>query len=305
MKLLSKIGLCMSAAIVTPIAVVGAFYFASLVGLVVVMPIRWFNDDLYNALVRFGPALGGFPLPLMLFAVGALAWWIGWRVANTRKRERKGKSLLQNFFADRKRWIIGLSLVALFLTGETVKNYINYDKRFHKANRLATGYVVEVDPGEPEGTEPSSHYEFKVNGVTYDGWAEDKLPEGEQILIRYNSSNPKFSHAQDDHRAFVNYNFYVFFLLVFVLAALAFFIRHRKPNVPYGFDETRSMTLPVEKAFPLPKDPPSRPDKKRTLLGLWRLRPGETLEQFKKRAVTALSETGYLKIGGIDTNKEP
>src|SRR5205814_10117357 len=56
--------------------------------------------------------------------------------------------------------------------------------------------------GQWDRSPPSSHYQFQVNGITYDGWIEDELSEGEEILIRYNSSDPKFNHAQDDHAIF-------------------------------------------------------------------------------------------------------
>src|SRR5262249_53368613 len=124
---------------------------------------------------------------------------------------------------------------------ETAKNYINYDKQFHRADRLATGHVVEFDPGEPPsgagedadpGTPPSSHYQFEVNGITYDGWMEDELQEGEQIVICYNASDPKFNHAQDDHTTFRDYNKDEFLLLMLVLAAFAWVIWRRKPDEP-------------------------------------------------------------------------
>jgi hypothetical protein len=37
------------------------------------------------------------------------------------------------------------------------------------------------------------------------------------------------------------------------------------------------------KLFPLPKDPPSRQDEKRTCLGLWKQEPLETTDQFAER----------------------
>jgi len=187
-------------------------------------------------------------LPVIVIAIGCLAIWVSARIANSWKRERERaieldeeKGRLQNFLADRKRWIIGLSLVALFLTGETAKNYIKYDKEFHKADRLTTGRIVEVDPGEPAsgagedadpGRPPSSHYQFQVNGVTRDGWIKDELPNGEEVVICYNASDPKFNHAQDDHTTFRGYNENTNILLMLVIAALAYVICHRKPDEP-------------------------------------------------------------------------
>jgi hypothetical protein len=213
----------------------------------VLWPISFFNEDLTDSLFGFGPAFGNFKVPVIVVVIGCLAIWIGVRVTNRWKREREraieldeGKARVQNFLADRKRWIIGLSLVALFLMGESAKNYITYDKQFNKADRSVTGHVIESDPGTPGHAGPDgdpgdpawSHYQFKVNGITYDGGMKDELPEGEEILIRYNSSDPKFNHAQDDHTTFRDYNESVFFLLILVLAALAWFIWHRKPDEP-------------------------------------------------------------------------
>jgi hypothetical protein len=248
MKLLKKIGDFASFGVVLCVAVPLAVCVALLVGMLVLEPISWFNKELTNALFDFGPAFGKAKVPIIVVVIGFLAIWIGARVANRWKRERERaieldeeKARVQNFLADRKRWIIGLSLVALFLTGETAKNYIKYDKSFHKADRLATGHIIEVDPGEPPsgagedadpGREPSSHYQFQVNGITYDGWTRDELSEGEEILIRYNSSDPKFNHAKDDDTTFFDEERSTFFLLFIVLAALTWFIWKRKPDEP-------------------------------------------------------------------------
>jgi hypothetical protein len=149
------------------------------------------------------------------------------------------KARLEDFLANRKRWIIGLSLAALFLVYTTAQDYIKFDKQFHKADRLATAHVVEVDPGEPAsgagedadpGRLPSSRYQFQVNGVTYDGWLGDELRSGDEIVIRYNSSDPTLSHAQDDHPTFRNYNRSELFCLMVVVAALALVIWNRKPD---------------------------------------------------------------------------
>lgn len=45
------------------------------------------------------------------------------------------------------------------------------------------------------------------------------------------------------------------------------------------------MTSEQDKKFPLPKDPPSRQDKKRECLGLWKQGPLETWAQFEERVV--------------------
>jgi hypothetical protein len=115
--------------------------------------------------------------------------------------------------ASRKRWIIGLSIVSLLLAYATAADCIKHYKLFNKADLLATGNVVDVDPGEPahgtpyldggdSGEPPSSHYEFKVNGITYEGWIEDELTVGKPILVRYNSSDPSFNHAEGYDRDF-------------------------------------------------------------------------------------------------------
>jgi hypothetical protein len=122
-----------------------------------------------------------------------------------------------------RRWIIGLSIAAVILSYSFANDCITYYKGFIKANRLATGYVVEVDPGEPEsgagyekypGTPPSSHYRFTVNGKTYDGWIKDELVPGAAISVRYNSTDPKFNHALEDHSHWWDYS--SFFLLIVV-----------------------------------------------------------------------------------------
>jgi hypothetical protein len=248
MKLLRKIGDFALFAVGLCVTVPLAACVAYLVGTFALWPISLLNEDFTDSVSGFGPAFGRVKLPAIVIAIGCLAIWVGARIANSWKRERERaieldeeKGRLQNFLADRKRWIIGLSLVAFFFACETAQNYIKYDKRFHKANGLATGHIVEVDPGEPAsgagedadpGSPPSSHYQFQVSGITYDGWIEDELSEGEEILIRYNSSDPKFNHAQDDSTTFYHHNRSVFSLLMLVLAALAVVIWKRKPDEP-------------------------------------------------------------------------
>ena len=57
-----------------------------------------------------------------------------------------------------------------------------------------------------------------------------ELSEVDEILIRYNSSDPNFNHAQDDHRSFYDDTRYTIFLLIGVLTALTWFIWKRKPE---------------------------------------------------------------------------
>jgi hypothetical protein len=149
---------------------------------------------------------------------------------------------MQQDKARRKLWIIGLSIVAVWLAYEGSQECIRYYKRFNKADRVATARIVEVDPGEPAhsgtrdedgdsgdpGRPAASYYKFDVNGTTYDGWVEDELPVGKSISIQYNSLDPSFSHAQDDHADWRGTIWHSFFLLFVVLAFLAFFVRNKK-----------------------------------------------------------------------------
>jgi hypothetical protein len=247
-KLLRKIGDFALFAVGFCVAVPVAASVAYLVGVFVLWPISLFNEHLTNSLSAFAPALGKVKVPVIVIAIGCLAIWVGARVANKWKRERERaielegkKARVRNFLADRGHWIIGLSVVALLLTGETAKNYIKYDKEFHKADRLTMGHIVEVDPGEPAsgagedadpGSAPSSRYEFQISGITYNGSIKDELSEGEEILVCYNASDPKFNHAQEDHGSFYDHNKDTFFLLILVLAALAYAVWHRKPDAP-------------------------------------------------------------------------
>jgi hypothetical protein len=140
----------------------------------------------------------------------------------------------------RKRWIIGLSLLALFFAYHEVNSCVTYYKRFNKADMLVTGHVVEFDPGEPgapgdaydagdPGQPAASRYEFKVNGKTYEGWIEDELSKGEPIVVLYNSSDPNFNHAQDEHADWLRTISYPFgFLLLIVLVALVWFVRNKQ-----------------------------------------------------------------------------
>jgi len=111
----------------------------------------------------------------------------------------------------RKRWIIGTSIVAFLLACAMAEPCIRDYRRFNEADRLATGHVVDVDPGDPgepvsyadggsggPGQPPSSHYQFEVNGTTYDGRAQDELAVSETVPVRYNSSQPRFNHAEGD-----------------------------------------------------------------------------------------------------------
>ncbi len=140
---------------------------------------------------------------------------------------------------SRKRWMIGLSIVALYLAYSIANRYVEHYKWFATPDRVATANIVEVDPGEPPhdgtrdedgdsgdaGVPASSHYQFTVNGKVYDGWVSGELSVGKSLLVRYNSSDPNINHAQDDHTTFLHEEKYVLILLLFVLALLAWFIR--------------------------------------------------------------------------------
>jgi len=118
-------------------------------------------------------------------------------------------------------WKIGLWVALLisgyFLASSLVHTYMSVNK----ADRIATGYVVEVDPGEPGsydgdgGTPPSSHYQFRVGPITYDGWIEDELEVGERVLVRYNSSNPKYNHLSGMAPRWLNDAVDFVFLVIF------------------------------------------------------------------------------------------
>src|SRR5262245_61147016 len=134
MKLLKKIGNFFWSVIAACVIVPVAAAWACLAGLLVLWTISFFNETFTDALFSFGPTFGKFRVPVIVILIGCVAIWIGARVAKHWKREReraigsdKGKARLHNFLADRKRWIIGLSVAALFLTGETTKNYVKYD----------------------------------------------------------------------------------------------------------------------------------------------------------------------------------
>lgn len=168
---------------------------------------------------------------LIRFLVSRTSWMIQRRAKETQKTEREKNK------TSRKRWIIGLLILALFLAYNGVDECIRYYKRFNKADRVATGYVVESDPGTPGHSGPDgdpgdpawSHYQFKVDGKTYDGGTDYELAQGETILVRYNSSDPSFNHAQDDDRSmFQTWFGRSGFLLVIVLVFLVSVIRNRR-----------------------------------------------------------------------------
>jgi hypothetical protein len=50
------------------------------------------------------------------------------------------------------------------------------------------------------------------------------------------------------------------------------------------------MTPEKERAFPFPEEPPSKQDKKRTLVGLWKMEPLETVDEFAERVAKALRQ---------------
>jgi hypothetical protein len=137
--------------------------------------------------------------------------------------------------ASRKRWIIGLSVVALLLAYVIADDCIEHYKRFNKANRLATGHVVESDPGTPGHSGPDgdpgdpawSHYQFNVGEKVYGGSTDYELAVGETIRIRYNSSDPRFSHAEDDDTGFAKVVFVLGIALFTVLYLLVAFVRNK------------------------------------------------------------------------------
>jgi hypothetical protein len=125
---------------------------------------------------------------------------------------------------------MALSILATFLAYEGTQSCVGHYKSFNKANRLATGYVIDSEPGggsDEDYEPPSSHYQFNVSHTTYEGWVQDDLAVGEKILVRYDSSDPNFSHAQWERADWVGYSFSSFFLLGFVLLVLIPMIRHR------------------------------------------------------------------------------
>jgi len=135
------------------------------------------------------------------------------------------------------KYIIALSILATFLAYEGTQSCVGHYKSFNKANRLATGYVIDSEPGWSSGPSwdaingeyepPSSHYQFNVSHRTYEGWAQDDLAAGEKILVRYDSSDPSFSHAQGERADWEHYIFNNFVALGFVLLFLIPMIRHR------------------------------------------------------------------------------
>jgi hypothetical protein len=138
--------------------------------------------------------------------------------------------------ASRKRWMIGLSVVALLLEYVVANDCVKHYKRFKKADRSATGHVVKSDPGTPRNPEPGgdgggpawSHYQFKVGEKVYDGWLSDyEFAEGETIRVRYNSSDPRFSHVEDDDESFAKVVSVWGIFLVAVLVMLVRLVRNK------------------------------------------------------------------------------
>ena len=141
--------------------------------------------------------------------------------------------------ASRKRWIIGLSVVALLLAYVIAGDCIKHYKRFNKADRSATGHVVDSDPGTPghagldgdPGDPAWSHYQFKVGEKVYDGWTDYELAEGDTIRVRDNPSDPRFSHAEDDDTGFAKVVSVRGIALITVLAMLVSFVRNKNRAV--------------------------------------------------------------------------
>jgi hypothetical protein len=135
--------------------------------------------------------------------------------------------------ASRRRWIIGLSIVALFLARESADDCIEYYKRFNKTDRTTVAHVVEFHPGEPgsgddPGSPPWALYQFTVNGRSYDGEIKDELTVGDQVTVRYNPSDPNSNHPQYEKPNWPNKIFHSGFLLFLVLAALVYVVRHKE-----------------------------------------------------------------------------
>jgi len=155
---------------------------AAIIGIFVTDPLlpTSFTDSLHDSsmvlFVAFNSVVGS--LVLLCFLLLSRAW-------NRKAQDQSGSvaaKSLQDFLVTRKLWIIGLSIGALLLGKSLADGWIEHQKRFDAADRLATGRIVEVDPGEPAsgsgedadpGREPSSHYQFQANGFIYDGWIED------------------------------------------------------------------------------------------------------------------------------------
>jgi hypothetical protein len=210
----------------------------------------WIAKDFGPFLKRYGIGVDSVRLAVLgvvVVAAAAIGATIGRDMLKKKQAEEKraeisatlarGGSVSADAFqagyatpSYRKYWIMGLSLVALYLAYSGAHQCIDYYKRFNQADRSATAHVVESDPGEAgdgddAGREPSSRYEFQVDGKTYDGSTEDELPEGKQIAIRYNSTDPSFNHAQGDAADWRGQIGKHVFFLVIVLAILVGVVR--------------------------------------------------------------------------------
>jgi hypothetical protein len=114
-------------------------------------------------------------------------------------------------------WSAGAAILAFFAAYELY----NYNQCYRQANRLATGTVVKE--GYPEtlgnvlGPDPRvpSIIKFHVQGKLYYRGSEHLPDVGKRVLVRYNSSNPKYNHAVGDE-----FNFNGAF--VFAIFAFAF-----------------------------------------------------------------------------------
>lgn len=132
-------------------------------------------------------------------------------------------------------WFVGLSIIIAWFGYAIGNDFVEHSKRFSKANRLAIGHVVHVTPGlrnDPRvgnGEPPSSHYQFRVDGATYEGWVEEELMEGETVRILYNSSNPNFNHAEADRTSWVDAVLGNLCLLFLASVFLIFLIRDKSP----------------------------------------------------------------------------
>ena len=132
-----------------------------------------------------------------------------------------------------KSWIVGLSIAVIFLIWQVASDHASYLKAFAYATESTTGTVLDSDPGFPgspgpdgdSGVPPSSHYQFKHKGLMYEGWMPDELPVGEEISVRFNPSNPEFSHADADRTSFLGKEYFIIILAIILAVLIVSLIR--------------------------------------------------------------------------------
>ncbi|PYL77590.1 MAG: hypothetical protein DMF26_03475 [Verrucomicrobia bacterium] len=143
-----------------------------------------------------------------------------WNLLDAKKSQAKAET-------SEKRWIIGLIIAAIVLFYLSIDAGIDDYKRFNKANRVVTGQVVELQEDYDEGgPSRSTHYQFKVDGIYYDGWLgnwDHSLAKGGPVLVHYNSSDPDFNHAEGDgpeHWFFNQWTFFGIICLIIIFMAV-------------------------------------------------------------------------------------